>query len=142
MQAKSVSIGLGLMVLAGVPGLVRAADAPVAWGLTSGARHCVIFQESKKTTGAFFIVAATLKTVGKLDVVEVVGAADDGFTFTPTTYVEDQATMNDLQTRALHERLRFVKIPAHYSPELLQAARDLCKTPDLLKADASASSSQ
>lgn len=133
-MAPQTKIGLTALMLGFMPGLAHAADQPVVWGLTSGAKQCVIFQESKKTTGAFFIVAATLKTVGKLTVIETA----DGTAFDPPTLTEDQVTMNALQTRALHERLRFVKIPEHYSPDLLQAARDLCKTPDLLKKDEAA----
>ena len=131
MQAKWLSclIGLGLVV---TPGLAHAGDEPVVWGLTTHAQHCVIFQESKKTTGAFFIVAATLKTVGKLTVLETT----DGYTFEPATYIEDQATMNDLQTRALHEHLRYVKIHEHHTPEQLQAARDMCAKPNLMTPDA------
>ncbi len=138
MSAKVV-LSVAALGLALVPCLAHAADEPVVWGLASHAEHCIIFQESKKTTGAFFIVAATLKTVGKLTVLET-----DGYSFDPPAYIEDQATMNALQTRALHEHLRYVKIPEHHTPEQLQAARDLCKTPNLMKTDdaASASSSQ
>ena len=135
MSGKWARLALAVTVFGLVPCLAHAADEPVPWGLTSHAAHCVIFQESKKTTGAFFIVAATLKTVGKLTVIETT----DGYEFMPATYVEDQETMNALQTRALHEHLRYVKIPEHHSPELLQKARDMCGKPNLRKDDASSS---
>lgn len=124
------ALGLGLTLVpswSNAKDAAKPAPAPVAWGLTSGAEHCVIFKESQKTTGAFFIVAATLKTIGKLTVIE-----SGDFKFDPTTYIEDQPTMNALQTRAMDERLRFVKIPAQYTPDELQAARALCKKPNLL----------
>jgi len=133
------ALGLGLTLVpswSNAEDAAKTAHAPVAWGLTSGAKHCVIFKESQKTTGAFFIVAATLKTVGKLTVIE-----SGDFKFDPQTYIEEQTTMNSLQTRALNERLRFVKIPDQYTPDELQAAHALCKKPNLLISDDPAPSS-
>jgi hypothetical protein len=102
--------------------------APVAWGLTAGHEHCVIFREYKKTKGAFYLVVVTTKTHMELEVIE-----SDGFNIDPKTYIEDQPTMDALNSRALNERLRYVKVQDKYTPAELQAARDLCKNPSLVK---------
>jgi hypothetical protein len=43
---------------------------PVVWGMLSGNASCVIFAEGHKTSGMFWGVAVTTKTVGKLTLVE------------------------------------------------------------------------
>jgi len=48
--------------------------------------------------------------------------------------------MDALQNRALNERLRFAKIQDQYTPDELQAARDLCEKSNLLNPNDSPSS--
>lgn len=123
-----------MIALGGLVGCVAAfgdtpapSRAPVAWGLTAGNEHCIIFREYKKSKGAFYLVVVTVKTHMELEVIE-----SDGFNIDPKVYVEDQPTMDALNSRALNERLRYVKIQDKYTPDELQAARDLCKKPSLI----------
>ena len=125
---------ISTIALAGLTGPVATSGdtpqpsrAPVAWGLTAGNEHCIIFREYKKSKGAFYVVVVTVKWHMELEVVET-----DGFTFDPKVLVEDQPTMDALNSRALNERLRYVKIQDKYTPDELQAARDMCKRPSLI----------
>ena len=43
---------------------------PIVWGALTGNASCVIFAEGHKTTGKFYGIAVTTKTVGKLTVIE------------------------------------------------------------------------
>src|SRR6266850_6639082 len=45
--------------------------APVAWGQLGDHKACIIFREYQKTKVRFYVVAATKKTQGELEVVEV-----------------------------------------------------------------------
>ena len=42
-------------------------------------------------------------------------------------YVEDEATMDQLQHRAIKDELRHVKVQDKYTPAELEATRALCK---------------
>jgi hypothetical protein len=95
---------------------------PVVWGVLSGNSGCVIFAEGHKTSGRFYGVAVTTKTVGKLTVVET-----QNYTFDPKEVLETQENMDGLMQRAQKDRVKFVKIPEKYSPELLEKARASCK---------------
>jgi len=95
---------------------------PVVWGILSGNSSCVIFAEGHKTSGRFYGVAITTKTVGKLTVVET-----QNYTFDPKEVLETQETMDDLMRRAQKDHVKFVKIPEKYSPDLLDKARAACK---------------
>ncbi len=94
---------------------------PVVWGALSGNAGCVIFAEGHKTSGRFYGVAVTTKTVGKLTVVET-----QNYTFEPKEVLETQETMDGLMQRAQKDRVKFVKIPEKYSPQLLEKARASC----------------
>ncbi|MDQ2835475.1 MAG: hypothetical protein M3Y50_17385, partial [Acidobacteriota bacterium] len=64
---------VGCMVAASVARAAQnkaAESEPVAWGAISGNSSCVIFAEGHKTSGRFYGVAITTKTVGKLTLVE------------------------------------------------------------------------
>jgi len=95
---------------------------PVVWGVLSQNSGCVIFKEGHKTTGMFWGVAVTTKTIGKLTVVET-----QNYTMDQTVIPETQENLNDLMRRAQKDLVKFVKIPEKYSPELLEKARSMCK---------------
>ncbi len=95
---------------------------PVAWGALSGNSSCVIFAEGHKTSGRFYGVAVTTKTVGKLTLVET-----QNYTFPQKEILETQENMDDLMQTAQKDHVKFVKIPEKYSPELLEKARASCK---------------
>ena len=96
---------------------------PVAWGALSGNSSCVIFAEGHKTSGRFYGVAVTTKTVGKLTLVEA-----QNYTFNQKEVLETQDNMNHLMQMAQEDHVKFVKIPEKYSPELLEKARASCKS--------------
>lgn len=95
---------------------------PVAWGALSGSSSCVIFAEGHKTSGRFYGVAVTTKTVGKLTVIEA-----ENYTFDQKEVLETQENMDNLLQLARKDHVKFVKIPEKYSPELLEKARASCK---------------
>ena len=95
---------------------------PVAFGILSQNAGCVIFQEGRKTTGMFWGVAVTTKTVGKLTVVET-----QNYTMEQKETLETQENLDGLLQIAMKDHVKFVKIPEKYSPELLEKARAMCK---------------
>lgn len=95
---------------------------PIVWGALSGNTGCVIFAEGHKTSGRFYGVAITTKTVGKLTLIEA-----ENYNFTQKEVLETQDSMNNLMTMAEKDRVKFVKIPEKYSPDLLEKARASCK---------------
>jgi hypothetical protein len=99
----------------------QAAD-PVVWGVLSGNASCVIFAEGHKTSGRFYGVAVTTKTVGKLTLIET-----QNYTFNEKQVLETQENMNNLMQMAQKDHVKFVKIPEKYAPELLEKARASCK---------------
>lgn len=121
---------LGALATVGSVSGVRTADqkpsepprAPSAWGLLTAHKACVIFREYRKTKVGFFVVVVTTKTHSELEVIETTG----GYVMEPKKYVEDEATMDDLQHRAIRDGLRYVKVSDKYTPEELGAARALC----------------
>jgi hypothetical protein len=98
------------------------ASDPVAWGALSGNSSCVIFAEGHKTSGRFYGVAVTTKTVGKLTLVET-----QNYTFDQKELLETQENLDKLMQMAQKDHVKFVKIPEKYSPELLEKARASCK---------------
>ena len=96
---------------------------PTAWGLLSGNKACVIFREYRKTKVGFFVIVVTTKTHSELEVIE----ATEGYVMDQKKFVEDEATMDALQRRAIKDGLRFVKIQDKYTAEELEAARALCR---------------
>jgi hypothetical protein len=98
---------------------------PVVWGALSGNSGCVIFAEGHKTTGKFYGIAVTTKTVGKLTLVET-----QNYTFDQKQILETQENMDELMRMAQKDHVKFVKIPEKYSPELLEKARVACKSDD------------
>ncbi len=95
---------------------------PIVWGVLSGNSACVIFTEGHKTSGRFYGVAVTTKRVGKLTLVET-----QNYTFNQKEVLETQENMDSLMQAAQKDRVKFVKIPEKYSPELLDKARASCK---------------
>lgn len=119
-----VPVVLGLMLAAPVLSAEKNSppSAPVAWGVLSGNVGCVIFAEGHKTSGRFYGVAVTTKTVGKLTLVET-----QNYSFDQKEIVETQENMNNLMQVAEKDHIKFVKIPEKYAPELLEKARATCK---------------
>jgi hypothetical protein len=103
---------------------------PVAWGLLSKSKGCVIFREYKKTKVGFFVVVVTAKSHGELEVVESVGYELD-----PRVWLENEENMNELQRRAMKESIRYIKIQDKYTPEELEAARALCRKESVIGTD-------
>ncbi len=95
---------------------------PTAWGVLSGNTGCVIFAEGHKTSGRFYGVAVTTKTMGKLTVIET-----QNYNFDQKVVLETQENMDNLMQLAEKDHIKFVKIPEKYSPDLLEKARASCK---------------
>ena len=93
----------------------------MVFGMLSHHAGCVIFAEGHKTSGRFYGIAATTKTVGKLTVVET-----QNYAFAEKEVIETQENLDRLMKIAQTDRVKFVKIPEKYSPELLGKARALC----------------
>jgi hypothetical protein len=100
--------------------------APHAWGIVTHSKGCVIFREYRKTKVGFWVVVVTTKTHSELEVVET-----DGYELDQKIWIEDEATMEELQRRAIRDGIRYVKIPDKYTPEELEAARTLCRKDNL-----------
>jgi len=99
---------------------------PVVFGILSQNAGCVIFREYRKTSGMFWGVAVTTKTVSQLDVIET-----QNYKIEQTTWNEtQQEDMNELQRMAVKVKIKFVKIPnKNPTDEQLEKARTLCKQP-------------
>jgi hypothetical protein len=95
---------------------------PVVWGILSNNSGCVIFAEGRQTSGRFYGVAVTTRTVGKLTLIET-----QNYTFNDKVTLETQDNMNNLMRIAQNDHIKFVKIPEKYSPDLLEKARAACK---------------
>ena len=96
---------------------------PVVFGMLSNNSSCVIFAEGHKTSGKFYGIAVTTKTVGKLTLIET-----QNYTFNQKEVIETQENMDNLMQMAQNDHVKFVKIPEKYSPELLEKARASCKS--------------
>jgi len=102
------------------------AQDPVVFGMLSQNTGCVIFREFRKTSGMFWGVAVTTKTVGKLEVIETQNYTLDQKKWDETV----QDDMNELQRIAVRDKVKFVKIPNKKpTDEQLKKARALCKEP-------------
>lgn len=95
--------------------------APVAWGMTGGAKHCIVFREYSKTSIGFVVVAAGMTSHGELEVID-----DGGYVLAKKVWVEDGESMNDLQRLGESDRLRFVKVQDGYTSDELNQAKALC----------------
>jgi len=95
--------------------------------LLTAHKACVIFREYRKTKVGFFVVVVTARTHSELEVVETT----DGYVMDPKKYVEDEATMDVLQHRAIRDGLRYVKVSDKYTPAELEAARALCRQEEI-----------
>jgi hypothetical protein len=115
-------VGLMLAALSLSAEKTKPAPDPVAWGVLSGNAGCVIFAEGRKTSGRFYGIAVTTKTVGKLTVIET-----QNYTFNQKVVLETEDNMNNLMQIAEKDHIKFVKIPEKYSPDLLEEARASCK---------------
>jgi hypothetical protein len=94
---------------------------PIVWGTMSHNSGCVIFAEGKHTSGRFYGVAVTTKTVGRLTVIET-----RGYTYDQKVTDETQENMDNLMRLAQKDHVKFVKIPETHSPDLLEKARASC----------------
>ena len=122
----NVSVCVLAALLAATPMMSSAqkeAAKPTAWGVISGNTGCVIFAEGHKTSGRFYGIAVTTKTVGKLTLVET-----QNYTFDEKEIPETQENLDRLTQVAQKDHVKFVKIPEKYSPELLESARASCKS--------------
>lgn len=99
---------------------------PLSWGILSEPQDCIIFAEYRKTEVGFFVVAVSTKTTGELRVLE-----SSGYSLPKEIWSMSEADMNQLQSIASNDLVRFVKIPDKHSPEDLAAARDACGIPML-----------
>ena len=120
----AILLSLGLLTPASLFAQKKAAPEPdpVAFGMLSNNSGCVIFAEGHKTSGKFYGVAVTTKTVGKLTLIET-----QGYTFDQKEVLETQDNLNNLMRLAQKDHVKFVKIQEKYSPELLEKARASCK---------------
>jgi hypothetical protein len=120
---------LAAAAIASLAGIVSADQKPEpprppsAWGMLGTHKACVIFREYRKTKVGFFVIVVTTATHSELEVIEVT----DGYTMDAAKYVEDEATMDQLQHRAIKDQLRYVKVQDKYTPKDLEDARALCK---------------
>ena len=126
------AVFLPLLALVLSPGALsqgeKPADAqdPVVFGMLSQNTGCVIFREFRKTSGMFWGVAVTTKTVGKLEVIETQNYTLDQKKWDETV----QDDMNELQRIAVRDKVKFVKIPNKKpTDEQMKKARALCKEP-------------
>lgn len=99
---------------------------PVPFGMVSQNTGCVIFREFRKTSGMFWGVAVTTKTVSKLEVIE-----GDHYNLNRKLWDETQIDdMNELQRIATKDKIKFVKIPSKKpTSEQLEKARAMCNEP-------------
>ena len=95
---------------------------PIVWGVSSGNAGCLIFAEGHQTSGRFYGIAVTTKTIGKLTLIEA-----QNYTYDQKITPETQENMDNLMRIAQKDHIKFVKIPEKYSPELLEKARAACK---------------
>lgn len=124
---KRTATLLALLTLAGIAPFAVATDKnpdpePITWGVMGQTSGCVIFAEGRKTSGRFYGVTITTKTVGKLTVVE-----SQNYTLDQKEYLETQENLDALMQRAEKDHIKYVKIPEKYSSELLDKARAACK---------------
>lgn len=96
---------------------------PVVWGILANNAGCIIFAEGRQTSGHFYGIAVTTKTVGKLTLIET-----QNYTFDQKVTPETPENMDNLMRIAQKDHIKFVKIPEKYSPELLEKARTSCKS--------------
>ena len=123
-----MKLSIALLIVAAIAPSGFAADKasnqdPVVWGALSHNSGCLIFQEGHKTTGKFWGVAVTTKTVGKLTVIET-----QNYTLDQKEILETQESMDELMRRAQKDHVKIVKIPEKYSSELLEKARASCQS--------------
>jgi hypothetical protein len=94
--------------------------APVAWGVLSGNKGCVIFGESRRKQTKF-IGVFEVKWEGDLDVIE-----EHDYEMKQKEWKETRASLDDLQELALANRLKLIKIPAEHTQGELEEARKMC----------------
>ena len=118
-----ILFGLTLVTPGGLSAQKKTQDSdPVVWGVTSNNSGCVIFAEGHQTSGRFYGVAVTTKTMGKLTLIET-----QNYNFDQKVTPETQENMDSLMRIAEKDHIKFVKIPEKYSAELLEKARTSCK---------------
>jgi len=121
-------LAISLSTVAAAKDKKKPADSqePVVFGILSQNVGCVIFREYRKTSGMFWGVAVTTKTVSQLEVVET-----QNYKIEQTTWNEtQQEDMNELQRLAVKDKIKFVKIPnKNPTDEQLEKARTSCKQP-------------
>jgi hypothetical protein len=123
-RLKRLSGASALVFLAVGASGVCLAEAPVAWGPTTGAKGCVILRETEKldantsNDGGGTILNSRFE-------LSVVTA--NGHALARDTWPDDQATMNELQRISVTEQTRFVKVKSPYTSQDLEAAQALCR---------------
>ena len=110
-RAKHVLAALLLFTSAHLAAQDKAEPEPTVWGATSGNTACVIFAEGHKTSGRFYGLAVTTRTVGKLTLIEA-----QNYSFEEKEVLETEENMNNLQQLAVKNRIKFVKIPEKTLP--------------------------
>jgi hypothetical protein len=101
-------------------------QAPIAWGLISQNKGCVIFREYLKIHRALGGFGAIPWIVGELQVVET-----QNYNLERKKWLETQENLAELTKLAQKDKIKFVKIPEKYSDELLEKARKMCKEPTI-----------
>jgi len=121
------TIALLLLLSLAAPSGLNAKDRsdtqqPIVWGVLKGNAGCVIFEEGHKTTGKFWGVAITTKTVGKLTVIE-----SQNYSMEQKEILETQENMDKLLQRAEADHVKLVRIPEKSPESMLEKARAICK---------------
>jgi hypothetical protein len=80
-------------------------QVPIAWGLLSQNKGCVIFREYRKTRGMIWGVAVTTKTQSELEVIE-----SHNYNLEKKKWVEKPKDGNELIKFAVKDRIKFVNL--------------------------------
>jgi hypothetical protein len=95
---------------------------PVAFGIMTHHKGCVIFEEWRRTTGNFYGIALATRTDTMLTVLE-----SQNYKLDKMEFPETAANLDDLIRRARAGSIKYVKIPEKHSPEQLEKARAMCR---------------
>ena len=96
--------------------------APVAFGVVSRNKGCVIFEEWRRTTGRYYGIAMSTRTDTMLTVLE-----SQNYKLDRLEFPETAESLNELMRHARADSIKYVKIPEKHSQEQLEKARAMCK---------------